>query len=197
MAADPQECGGMDQGLIVRVQLGDRRAFDSLALVDYPRLFRVAHGILRDRSHAEDATQQAYLDIWRNIRRLRDPAKFEAWSYRLLVHACYAEAKRTPKWLPDTVLPPSREPAATDAFEAVLDRDELESGFRHLSVDHRVVIVLHYLLDMTLEQVAETLDIPKGTVYSRLSRAMDAMRAALSIDQQLEVSAPSPVEVTR
>jgi DNA-directed RNA polymerase specialized sigma24 family protein len=62
-------------------------------------LFRVAQGILRDRSHAEDATQQACLDIWRNIQRLRDPAKYEVWSFRLLVHACYAEAKRTPKWL--------------------------------------------------------------------------------------------------
>ena len=106
----------MDRELIVRVQAGDQRAFDALTLVDYPRLYRVAHGILRDRSHAEDATQQAYLDIWRNIRRLRDPAKFEAWSYRLLVHACYAEAKRTPKWLPDTALPPAREPTAVDAF---------------------------------------------------------------------------------
>ena len=78
----------MDRDLILRVQQGDKRAFDSLALADYPRLFRVAHGILRDRSHAEDATQQAYLDIWRNIQRLRDPAKFEVWSYRLLVYDC-------------------------------------------------------------------------------------------------------------
>ena len=126
-----------------------------------------------------------------NIRRLRDPAKFEVWSYRLLVHACYAEAKRTPKWLPDTELPPADEPTAADAFGAVLDRDELEQGFQHLSVDHRVVIVLHYLLDMTLEQVAETLDIPKGTVHSRLSRAMDSMRAAMGPTSLTDTSAQS------
>jgi RNA polymerase sigma-70 factor (ECF subfamily) len=187
----------MDRELIVRVQAGDQRAFDTLTLVDYPRLFRVAHGILRDRSHAEDATQQAYLDIWRNIRRLRDPAKFEVWSYRLLVHACYAEAKRTPKWLPDTALPPASEPTTADAFEAVLDRDELEHGFRYLSVDHRVVIVLHYLLDMTLEQVAETLDIPKGTVNSRLSRALDSMRAALGADFLTDTPTQSYQETVR
>ena len=169
----------MDLELILRVQTGDLRAFDTLTSADYPRLFRVAHGILRDRARAEDATQQAYLDIWRNIRRLRDPSKFEGWSYRILVHACYAEAKRTPKWLPDTALAPSHEPVSGDAFGAVLDRDELERGFRQLSMDHRVVIVLHYLLDMTLEQIAEALDVPRGTVYSRLSRAMGSLRSAM------------------
>ena len=185
----------MDRDLILRVQQGDKRAFDSLALADYPRLFRVAHGILRDRSHAEDATQQAYLDIWRNIQRLRDPAKFEVWSYRLLVHACYAEAKRTPKWLPDTAVPLPREPRAADAFGSVIDRDELEHGFRQLSVDHRVVIVLHYLLDMTLEQVADTLGVPKGTVNSRLSRGMDAMRQAMGADFERDDPAHTQREV--
>jgi RNA polymerase sigma-70 factor (ECF subfamily) len=169
----------MDDELILQVQTGDLRAFDALTSSDYPRLFRVAYGILRDRTRAEDATQQAYLDIWRNIRRLRDPSKFEAWSYRVLVRACYAEARRTPTWLPDTVLPPSQEPVSGDPFGAVLDRDELERGFRRLSVDHRVVIVLHYLLDMTLEQIAEALEVPRGTVYSRLSRAMGSLRSAM------------------
>lgn len=187
----------MDRDLIVRAQSGDQRAFDSLTLADYARLFRLAHGILRDRSHAEDATQQAYLDIWRNIGRLRDPAKFEAWSYRLLVHACYAEAKRTPTWLPEAALPPMREPAMADAFATLFDRDELERGFRVLSVDHRVVIVMHYLLDMTLEQVAQTLDVPKGTVNSRLSRGMQSMRLALGIDTRSGTAPESGQEVVR
>jgi RNA polymerase sigma-70 factor (ECF subfamily) len=176
----------MDRDLILQAQAGDQRAFDVLALADYARLYRVAHGILRDPSHAEDATQQAYLDIWRNIRRLRDPARFEAWSYRVLVHACYAEAKRTPKWMSDTALPSTHEPRTTDVYASVVDRDELEVGFRHLSVDQRAVIVLHYLLDMTLEQVAETLGVRQGTVNSRLSRGMDAMRKAMGADFESE-----------
>ncbi len=77
----------MDQELVVRAKEGDQRAFVALTAADYPRLFRLAFGILRDHGMAEDATQQAYLDIWRHIRRLREPAKFEGWSYRLLVHA--------------------------------------------------------------------------------------------------------------
>ena len=88
----------MDQDLVVRVQQGDQRAFEALATADYPRLFRVAHGVMGDRGLAEDVTQQALLDIWRKLRRLRDPAKYEGWSYRLLVRVCYAEAKRQPKW---------------------------------------------------------------------------------------------------
>jgi RNA polymerase sigma-70 factor (ECF subfamily) len=79
---------GMDQNLVVRAQQGDQLAFESLTVANHPRLFRVAHGILGDPHLAEDATQQAFLDIWRNIPKLRDPAKFEGWSYRLLVYNC-------------------------------------------------------------------------------------------------------------
>lgn len=180
----------MDGELIRRAQEGDRRAFDGLVLSEYPRLFRLAHGILRDRSHAEDATQQAFIDIWRNIRRLREPSRFEAWSYRILVHACYAEARRTPRWLPATAIPPSGGPWATDAYATVLHRDELEQGFRQLSVDHRAVIVLHFLMDMTLGQVAETLGLRPGTVNSRISRALESMRRAMGVGLAREGAVP-------
>jgi RNA polymerase sigma-70 factor (ECF subfamily) len=118
--------------------------------------------------------------MWRDIRRLRDPAKFEAWSYRVLVRVCHAEIKRKPDWMPATELLPAEAPLASDQFGAVAHRDQLERGFRQLSVDHRTVIVLHHLLDMTLETVAETLDIPLGTAHSRLNRAMQALRAAMT-----------------
>jgi hypothetical protein len=81
---------GMDRDLVVRATRGDQRALESLLVMSHPRLYRVAYGILRDRHLAEDATQRAILDIWRDIPRLRDPAKFEAWSNRLLVRICHA-----------------------------------------------------------------------------------------------------------
>ncbi len=111
----------------------------------------MAYGILRDRHLAEDATQQAFLDIWRNLRRLDDPARFDGWSYRLLVHACYAEAKRSRDGHRKTTSRPSRMPVAPDEYGAVIDRDLLERGFRHLSVEHRTVIVLRCLLDMPMD----------------------------------------------
>ena len=187
----------MDLDLVLGAQKGDTAAFESLMVANHHRLFRAAHGILRDRHLAEDATQQSFLDIWRDIARLRDPAKFEGWSYRLLVRVCYAEAKRKPDWLPDTEMLPDDEPFATDAFGVVADRDQLERGFQHLSVEHRTVIVLHHLLDMTLEKVAQTLDIPQGTVHSRLNRAMEALR--LAIESETKPVSPSPArqEVSR
>lgn len=169
----------MDQHVVARARRGDTGAFEALVVGHHHRLFRVANGILRDRHLAEDATQQAFLDMWRDIRRLQDPAKFEAWSYRVLVRVCHAEVKRRPDWVPDTQLLLAGVPLASDPFAAVVHRDQLERGFRQLSPDHRTVIVLHHLLDMTLETVAETLDIPLGTAHSRLNRAMQALRAAM------------------
>jgi RNA polymerase sigma-70 factor (ECF subfamily) len=172
----------MDQDLVVRVQQGDQRAFEALVVADHPRLYRAAYGILRDLQLAEDATQQALLDIWREVGRLRDPAKYEAWSYRLLVRVCYAEAKRRSRWTSNDDLSPTDEPRAADAYLGVADRDQLERGFEHLSMDHRVVLALRFLLGMTPEQVAEVLDLPRSTVYSRLQAAVKAMRTALEAD---------------
>jgi RNA polymerase sigma-70 factor (ECF subfamily) len=173
----------MDRDLVARAQHGDERAFESLTVATYPRLYRVAQGILRDGTLAEDATQAAIVRIWRNLRRLRDPSKFEGWSYRLLVNACHDEARRAPRWTPAQDLPPANEPLAPgDSFGAIADRDQLERGFRRISVDHRAVIVLHYLLDLPLERIAETLDVPLGTVASRLDRAMRSLRAALDAE---------------
>ena len=187
----------MDPDLVVLAQRGDVAAFESLMVANHHRLFRVAQGLLRDPYLAEDATQQAFLDIWRDIRRLRDPSKFEGWSYRLLVRVCYAETKRKRYVVPDTEMLPDEEPLAADAFDAVVDRDELERAFQHLSVEHRTVIVLHHLLDMTLERTAAVLDIPPGTVHSRVKRAIEALRVAFEAEAKSDTPVPLRGEAVR
>jgi RNA polymerase sigma-70 factor (ECF subfamily) len=182
----------VDTELIGRAQHGDEEAFASLAVAAGDRLHAVAHRILRDIDLAEDATQQALLAIWRDLPQLRDPARFDAWSYRLLVRACYAEARRTRRWAPNLRILPADEPTGTDDSSAVVDRDQLERGFRRLSIDHRAVVVLHHYLDMPLDEVAETLGIPVGTVRSRLHHAMRGLRAALDADAR-----PPAREATR
>jgi len=172
----------MDTQLVVRAQSGDQQAFASLAMAVGDRLHAVAHRILRDTDLAEDATQQALLSVWRDLPQLRDPARFDAWSYRLLVRACYAEARRTHRWAPNLRLLPTDEPMASDSLGAVVDRDQLERGFRRLSIDHRAVVVLHHYLDLPLPEVAEALGVPEGTVRSRLHHAMRGLRAALDAD---------------
>jgi RNA polymerase sigma-70 factor (ECF subfamily) len=172
----------MDAELIRRAQRGDEEAFASLAVAIGDRLHAVSHRILRDVDVAEDATQQALLTIWRDLPQLRDPARFDAWSYRLLVRACYAEGRRSRQWAPNLRILPVDEPAAGDDSSRVVDRDQLERGFRRLSIDHRAVVVLHHYLDLPLEEVAEALGVPIGTVRSRLHYAMRGLRAALEAD---------------
>ena len=179
----------MDQVLVGRAVQGDRAAVESLMVRSHARLYRVAFGVLRDQHLAEDATQRALLAIWRDIRRLRDPAKYEGWSNRLLVRICYDESKSQRDWGSDSNAYATDTPWTPDQYGAVLDRDQLERGFRRLSVEHRTVIVLRCLLDLPMEQVAEVLGIAPGTVGSRLSRAIAALRAALEADAR----APTPV----
>jgi len=174
----------MDRDLVVQAQRGDLGAFEALATSSHPRLFRVALGILRDADRAEDATQATMVDVWRYLPRLRDPQAFDSWSYRLLVRACSREARDVPRRLPEIEIGSRPAPPAADTIAGVADRDQLERGFRRLSVEHRAVIVLRYLMDLPHDRIAEALDIAPGTVGSRLNRAMGALRAAIEADDR-------------
>ncbi len=172
----------MDTDLVMRAQGGDRAAFGLLAADIATRFLAVSRRILRDIDLAEDATQQALVAIWRDLPGLRDPARFDAWSYRLLVRACYAEGHRSRTWSPNLRILPADEPTESRGLDAVIQRDQLETAIRRLSVDHRTVLVLHHYADIPLERVAQILEIPLGTVFSRLHHAMRGMRAALDAD---------------
>ena len=177
----------MDTDLVVRAQRGDKAAYALIATEIADRHLAVARRILRDLDLAEDATQQALLSVWQDLPQLRDPARFEAWSYRLLVHACYSESRKQRRWAPNLRILPSDESIADDDLSSVVDRDQLERGFRHLSIDHRAVVVLHHYLDLPLDRVAEILGIPVGTAHSRLHHAMRGLRAALDADARAPV----------
>ena len=174
----------MDPDLVMRAQRGDAEAYASIVTGIADRYLAVARRILRDLDLAEDATQQALLSIWQHLPQLRDVDRFDAWSYRLLVHACYTEGRRQRRWASNLRLLPidDEAPASDDAFGRIVDRNQLERGFRQLSLDHRSVVVLHHYLDLPLDRVAEILDIPTGTAHSRLHHAMRALRAALDAD---------------
>jgi RNA polymerase sigma-70 factor (ECF subfamily) len=172
----------VDTELVIRAQNGDRAAFGLLAAEIATRFLAVSRRILRDLDLAEDATQQALVTTWRDLPQLRDPARFDAWSYRLLVRACYAEGRRARQWSPNLHLLPFEEQAEHGGLDAIIQRDQLETAIRRLSVDHRTVLVLHHYADIPLDRVAQILEIPVGTVYSRLHHAMRAMRAALEAD---------------
>jgi RNA polymerase sigma-70 factor (ECF subfamily) len=174
----------MDSKLVVRAQAGDPEAFTELVDAVGGRLHAVAYSILRDRDTAADATQRALMEAWRGLPGLREPERFEAWAYRLVVRACHAEARRAPRWMPLDPMIEQTIAGSPDPARAVGDRDQLERGFRRLSVDQRAVVVLRHLLDLPPDHVAIALGVPVGTVHSRLSRAMAALRAALDADDR-------------
>jgi RNA polymerase sigma-70 factor, ECF subfamily len=170
----------MDPQLVVRAQGGDEVAFALITRAVNARFKQVAFRILRDRHLAEDAMQQALVEIWRKLPTLRDPERFDGWSYRFLVHACYREGKRFRDSYRE--LPGERELVHPDGTAAVNDRDQLERGFRRLSLDHRAVVVMHYYMDLTIEDTAAALGISTGTAKSRLNRAMAKLKIALQAD---------------
>lgn len=164
---------------MVRAQHGDREAFSELAFRMGDHLLAVAQRILRDADRAEDATQQAIIQVWRELPRLRDPDRFDGWSYRILQNACRAEVRRERRWSPSELHRlPLDEPAGDPALSLAM-RDELERAFRRLPVEHRTVLVLQHYLGLTLEQIAVRLDIPLGTARSRSHYAKRSLRAAI------------------
>ena len=177
----------MDRGLVERARNGDREAYELLVRDVARPLYLVAHRILRDTDIAEDALQQTLISMWRELPRLRDPDRFDAWTYRLIVRASLEEARRRGRHAHVRELP-SNEPSAPDSSAAFATRDELESAFRRLSVEHRAVVVLHHYVGMPLGEVAQTLGIPYGTAGSRLHYALRQLRAALGEDDQLATS---------
>ncbi len=182
----------MDTELVTRAQRGDKEAYAILAGGYADRFLAIARRILRDLDLAEDATQQALLSIWRDLPQLHDTARFEAWSYRLLVRSCYAEGRKERRWAPNLHLLPADDAEVGGGFDSVVDRDQIERGFRRLSLEHRTVVVLHHYLDLPIERVAQIVGIPIGTAHSRLHYAMRGLRAALDADAR-----PMPQEVAQ
>jgi RNA polymerase sigma-70 factor (ECF subfamily) len=174
---------GMLRALVERARDGDEEAFGALAGAVSDRCMAVAYRILRDASLAEDAVQVTLVTAWRELPGLRDPERFEAWLHRLLVHACYAEARRGRAWQANVrVIAVEPVDPAGDGVVSVHDRDQLDRGFRRLPAEQRSVLVFHHYLGLTLAEIADRLDIPVGTAKSRLHYASAALRAALEAD---------------
>ena len=176
----------MQRELVVRARSGDVEAFTQLAQASFPRLDGIATLILHDPDRAEDAVQEALLKAWRHVRALRDAGAWDAWLRRLTVRACYdvarKESRRTRLEVP--VDPDPAMAGTTDDIGGLADRDWLGSELSRLDIDQRAVIVLHYYLDLPVNEVAETLGIPYGTAASRLHRGLEAIRKAIRTDPE-------------
>ena len=172
---------GDQVGLVARARSGDREAFDVLAASIVDRLYAVARLVLRDADRAEDAAQETLVRCWRDLPSLRDPSRFDGWLRRMLMRAITDEFRRARSHRASIAVLHA-EPSVADATAQLVVREQLDTGFRRLSIDHRAVVVLRLYLGLSIEESALALGIPVGTAKSRLHYATEAMRLALEAD---------------
>jgi len=147
--------------------------------------YRLATVIIGDAMEAEDAVHDAAIAAWRGWSTLRDPDRFEAWFSRIVVNAC-RDRLRSRRRRPIVELTPDRIGEAVglarqNGIESVASRDALARAFAVLDPDERIVIVLRFWRDLTIDGIAERTGTPSGTVKSRLHHALGRLRTALTI----------------
>jgi RNA polymerase sigma factor (sigma-70 family) len=169
--------------LVERAASGDRDAFDVLMTDALDRLYAIARLILRDNDLAEDAVQEALIHCWRELPRLRDPERFDAWLHRLLVNAATDQFRRRRRFHASVSFIDDRIEPDFSAHLAM--QDEIRVAFERLRMDHRAALVLFHYLGLSVAEIAEALGVPVGTAKSRLHYAAQAMRAAVEAGTRL------------
>jgi RNA polymerase sigma-70 factor (ECF subfamily) len=176
-----------DAALIALAQDDDRDAYAALVRRYQDLAFRTALVILRDPADAEDAAQSAFVKAWLALDRFRAGAPFRPWLLRIVANEArnlrLAQARRTHRRVPDASI--ALETAADDAPSPETLAAASEQGawllahIASLREDDRMVIACRYLLDLSEAEMATVLDCPRGTVKSRLSRALGRLRARI------------------
>ena len=167
--------------LVERSKRGDTAAFEELTVHYSTDLYRLAAAMVGP-DEAADMVQDAFVSAWRMLPRLRDSDKWESWLRSILMNRC-RNALRTRSRRPQLVLldPDGHATAREVTLEPMRDVDNrwaLHDALGALRPEDRAVIVLHYLADLPLRQVASVLGLRLGTVKSRLNAGLRALRAA-------------------
>jgi RNA polymerase sigma-70 factor (ECF subfamily) len=175
--------------IVNRARAGDRDAFEALVAANLASTFRTALAILGSEADARDACQEVFLKAWRELPRLRDVARFDAWLGRILVNACRSALRtRRRRYVREI---PVDDPSATrlrarvpSLDDRVSELDLLERSFERLSIAERTLLALHYLENRSIAEIAEVLGVPQGTVKSRLHAARRSFERALEVSSR-------------
>jgi RNA polymerase sigma-70 factor (ECF subfamily) len=180
--------------LVERARGGDHDAFSVLARDAVVRLDQAARLILRDPELAHDAVQDGLIRAWRDLPGLRDPERFDAWLHRLLVNACLDILRRRRRRVLEVELSSLHASSGGDIAAGLADRYLVAEALERLDPRRRVVVVMHYLLGMPLEDIAMAVGTPIGTVKSRLHRALREMRVTVLVDDGATAPSTNPGE---
>lgn len=162
-----------DVQLISRYLQGDVSAFDELVRAHQSRVFGICLRMLKNRDGALDATQDTFLTVFRKADRYKAQAAFSTWLYRVTVNTCYDHLRRQQRKRTDP-LPESHDPPDTSVdseIEAVEVRPDIDAALHTLTPEFRAAVVLVDLEGLSLEQASDSLEVPVGTVKSRVFRA--------------------------
>lgn len=176
--------------LVRRAQRGDHAAFDELIRPGLERQLRFAISLVGNETDARDIVQEACLRAWRELPRLRDPARFDSWLSQILVNAARTHL-RTRRRVQVRELPaeePSMEarhdPVAGGFGDDVPEADAIRRAFARLDPDKRTLLVLHHVDGRSVVDIARVLGIPEGTVKWRLHSARAALERALEAESR-------------
>jgi RNA polymerase sigma-70 factor (ECF subfamily) len=180
--------------LVIAARAGDGDAFMDLVQLETPDAFRLSLAIMRHYFDAEDALQEAFVRAWRELPRLHDPERWQAWFRRIVVSSAIDTGRRknARRIVPLGYHEP---PPAADGSIGLAARDEVTRAMGHLDANDRALMALRFGHDLELPDVAVALGIPLGTAKSRLHRALGRMRKELeSVDELQEHREPSSGE---
>ena len=174
-----------DRDLLDKAAAGDAVAFDALIRPRLGRLFRLAVAVTRDAADAEDAVQDACVSAWRDLPRLRDRARFDAWLAQILVNACRGELRRrkrvTVREIDVATVAPDDSPALTSRGpdDGVGEVEAIRRAFARLDPDSRLLLHLHYAEGRPLAEIGAITRAPVGTIKWRLWNARRALEREL------------------
>jgi RNA polymerase sigma-70 factor (ECF subfamily) len=178
-------------GVLIELAIsGDRDAFDALIRPRLDRLFRLSLSITRSHADARDAVQEACIQTWRELPRLRDRGRFDAWLNQIIVNAARMHVRgrsraRVREISRDEDDQPRRlEPSVPSNTETVADSDAIRRAFGRLDGTTRALLVMHYVQGTPLADIARTVGAPVGTIKWRLSNARKALERALEAEQR-------------
>lgn len=169
---------------VARARGGDMNAFRLLYERTRPSLHNVVARLVDDEDEAHEIVQQAFVKAWQNIHELRDDAAFSGWVRRIAMNLLRDHWRRTNRFedMPDDDMPGAIEDPEPGAVQLLVEGEELahlSEAVAGLPEMFRLPVVLHYLDDRSVEEVAGILDVPRGTVLSRLSRARARLKEYL------------------